>query len=265
MNFRMMTISGVLVVAWAIPAGMVAADEHGPITNLLRDPGPGSAAENALRPSPTTPLAAEAQGPRSQPGFWRSSSGDRPGDSPRVRVADRSPPAEAASRAPLANGTPQPPAAQPPRTWLQRIRERRISQLEKQAERLRQLEQRENQHAPGGRSAETINGPENPDLQIDLGSPVDAPGGPTAGPAPPDTPASSPGSVPAWQPDRPGPTAGTSPPELNPPAEPPLEVNIELPDDVQSPEPKPALQNRPRTWWSSPARPPAPTTPRTGS
>jgi len=247
MNIRIMTISSAFAAAWAVLAAMAAADERGAAFNPLRSPDRTVAAEDVPPPFPPQPLPATGETRGSPQGFWRnpgwlrsSAPSTEPGT---VRAPDATAPSAAL---PAAGPAPPPPAAS--RTLIQRIRDRRLAQLEKQAERLRQLSAAEDRQAPSGRGSANPNGPENPDLQIDLGAPVDAPGEP----APPDAPAASLLSSPDWPPGPPAPRAATPPPELNPPAEPPLEVNIDLPGDITPPQPKPALQGRARTWWSTP-------------
>lgn len=239
MNIRIMTIRCLFAGACTISAGMLPAAERGLVTNPLRHP--------ARNP------AAEAANPGFQPELWRNPSQLRPADTLPVPDAERAPYDSPPAASPLTAHGEQPPAEGPPRTLIQRIRDRRLKQLEKQAERLRQISAAEDGQAPTGRESANPHGPQNPDLQIDLGAPVDAPGRLPAHPSPPDAPASLLGPSAVWQPAVPAPAAGSPPVELNPPAGPPLEVNIELPGDVEPPQPKPALQGRARNWWSSPS------------
>ena len=237
MNIHRMTISGVFAVSWAICIAILAADERGAVTNPLR-----MANRNP---------AAAAVNPRPQPDLWRNPASLRPADTlpdPRAEPGSRVTPPSATPQAASAG---RPSADQPPRTLIQRIRERRLAQLEKQAERLRQLSTGGNQRAPSGRGNTNPNGPENPDLQIDLGVPVDAPHETTANSSPPDAAESLLGPFPGGPPGGPRLAARTAPTELNPPAEPPVEVNVDLSDDVRPPPPKPP-QDRVRSWWPSP-------------
>ncbi len=251
MNIRIMTISSAFAAAWAVLAAMAAADERGAAFNPLCSPDRTVAAEDVPPPFPPQPPPATGETPRSPPSFWRnpgwlrfSAPSTEPGT---VRTPDATAPS---ATPPAAGAVPAPPAAS--RTLIQRIRDRRLAQLEKQAERLRQLSAAEDRQPLSGRGNSNPNGPENPDLQIDLGAPVAAPGEPTAAPAPPEAPAASLLSSPDWPPGPRAPPTATPPPELNPPAEPPLEVNIDLPSDIAPPQPKPTLQGRARTWWSTP-------------
>lgn len=238
MNMRMMTIRSLFAAACTISAAMLPAAERGLVINPLRNP--------VRNP------AAEAANPGSHPDLWRNPGQLRPADTLADPDAEQAPHDTGPAAAPAADGG-QPPAERPPRTLIQRIRERRLAQLEKQAERLRQLSAAEDRPAPAGRESTNLNGPENPDLQIDIGVPVDAPAAPAANPSPLDAPASLLGPSAVWPPAVPAPAAVSPPTELNPPADPPREVNIELPSDVEPPQPKPALQGRVRSWWSSPA------------
>jgi hypothetical protein len=137
---------------------------------------------------------------------------------------------------------------------IQRIRERRLAQLEKQAQRLRELSQQEGPRPADARNGVNPNGPENPDLQIDIGLPLDAPDPANANPPPSDASSAPRETHPAWSPDRPTPPAEARPPELNPPADPPIDIQIDLPADLEPPQPKPAIQARLRNWWSPTAR-----------
>jgi hypothetical protein len=144
--------------------------------------------------------------------------------------------------------------AQPPRTLIQRIRDRRLLQLEKQAERLRELSERDAQRPDGARHGADPNGPENQDLQIDLG----VPGG-VADPADADLPLIGPVAAPnemrpEWAPHRPSRPAEARLPDLNPPADPPIEIQIDLPGDGEPPQPKPTVQSRIRNWRADPLR-----------
>jgi len=167
---------------------------------------------------------------------------------------------DAASNAPSTTAAPgatdaaQPPAAQPPRTLIQRIRDRRLAQLEKQAQRLREMSQQEGQRPADARNHVNPNGPENPDLQIDLGLPLDALDPANASPPPYDAFSAPRETHPVWSPDRPAPPAEPRPPELNPPADPPIDIQIDLPADLEPPQPKPAIQARVRNWWSPTTR-----------
>jgi hypothetical protein len=137
---------------------------------------------------------------------------------------------------------------------IQRIRERRLAQLEKQAERLRQMSERDVQRPPGARNSANPNGPENPDLQIDLGMPLDTSDAAAANPAPSGNFA-VPGNLNRdWSPNGPAQPLNARPPELNPPADPPIDIQIDLPNDIEPPQPKPPLQARGRSWWSSQSR-----------
>lgn len=251
MNIRMMTISSVFAAAWAILVAATAADERDAPTNPLRNPDRTADVDDVLRSFPPQPPSATGETPRSPQGFWRnpgwlrsSAASTAPGD-------DLMPDATAPSAATPGDAAGEPPVA-PPRTLIQRIRERRLAQLEKQAARLRQLSAGENRQGPDGRGSADPNGPENPDLQIDLGVPVDAPGQPTASLLPPHPPAMSPAPSAEWPPGPPAPATAAPPTELNPPADPPIEINIDLPSDIEPPQPKPALQSRVRNWWSAP-------------
>ena len=236
MNMRMMTIRSLFAAACAIAAAMLPAADRGLVINPLRNP--------VRNP------AAEAANPGSHPDLWRNPGQLRPADTLPDPDAEQAHHDTGPAAAAPASGGGQPPAERPPRTLIQRIRERRLAQLEKQAERLRQLSAAEDRQAPAGRGSTNPNGPENPDLQIDIGVPVDAP---AADPSPPDAPASLLGLSAVWPPAVPAPAAVSPPTEWNPPADPPREVTIELPGDVEPPQPKPALQGRVRSWWSNPS------------
>ncbi|NLF72713.1 MAG: hypothetical protein GX575_27070 [Candidatus Anammoximicrobium sp.] len=270
MNIRIMTIRVVCALAWAAaPLASGAAEEGERWTNPLRSPDREPAAESLLQPYPTPPPTAEDAPPRPSPP-WRNPNWFRPSGPAGAPGVERAPRGTAPAATIPERDAGRPPAAAPPRSLIQRIRERRLAQLEKQAERIRQLNAGENRPGPDERGIADPNGPENPDLQIDLGVPPDAPGPPAANPGLPEAPAGPPELPLHWSPAPPVPSASPAPPdppapplpplpaavtpptELNPPAAPPLEVNIELPSDVEPPQPKPAAQARVRNWWSAP-------------
>lgn len=238
MNICRMTIGGVFTVVWGVAIGILAADERDAVTNPLR---------MANRNPP-----AAAVNPRPQPDLWRNPASLRPSDTLPDPGRDRGSRVETASATPRGADAGRPSTDQPQRTLIQRIRERRLAQLEKQAERLRQLSAGGNPPAPSRRGSANPNGPVNPDVQIDLGTPVDSPRNAPANPSPDDAPQPllEPSAI--GPPSIPRPAAGTPSPELNPPQRAPVEVNIELPDDVQPPQPQPPAQARAHSWWSSP-------------
>jgi hypothetical protein len=248
-----MTIGSVFSIALGAQLAALPADDRTTVTNPLRGPNRSSAFDNVFDGHPS-PSAEDASPPRSPPGLWRNPgtlrTPDGPATSGRGVVPSEPSPAAIAG----AHDADQPPAAQPPRTWLQRMRDRRLAQLEKQAERLRELSQQDGQRPAGSRNSVNPNGRENPDLQIDLGMPLDAPEPANADPARSDAFAAPSGTHPVWSPDRPTQPAEMSPPELNPPADPPIDIQIEVPDDPEPPQPKPTIQARVRNWWSPTTR-----------
>jgi hypothetical protein len=129
-----------------------------------------------------------------------------------------------------------------------------LAQLEKQAQRLREMSQQEGQRPADARNIVNPNGPENPDLQIDLGLPLDALDPANTNPSPSDAFSAPRETHPVWSPDRSTPSAEPRPPELNPPADPPIDIQIDLPADLEPPQPKPAIQARVRNWWSPTTR-----------
>jgi len=248
MKLRIMTIASVFSIAVCGHSIATAAEPHGTVVNPLRSPNRGLLFGNALNGMPAPP-ADVAEPHRSPPGLWRN---------PSFLQTPEMPPRSGAEVAP---GNALPPAAasgpeasQPSRTLIQRLRERRLAQLEKQAQRLRELAQQEGTRPTDGQGNDNPNGPVNADIQIDLGGPLDESASPHANPAPlnasrslDDTPLIGP------YPDSEPPT-GTAAPDLNPPADPPIDVQIELPDDPVPAQPKPPIQARLRTWWSSTTR-----------
>jgi hypothetical protein len=58
---------------------------------------------------------------------------------------------------------------------------------------------------------------------------------------------------PGWAPHRPGPPGAASPPDANPAASPPIEIQIDLPEDGMPPA-RPPTQSRLRNWWADPLR-----------
>jgi len=236
MNIRRMTIGGVFTVVGGVAIATLAADERGAVINPLRV---------ANRNPPA------AVNPRPQPDLWRNPASLRPSDTLPDSRPERESHAAAATSTPRGPDAGRPSTDQPQRTLIQRIRERRLAQLEKQAERLRQLSAGENSSAPSRRGSANPNGLENPDVQIDLGTPVDSPRSSSANPLPDDAPQPLLGPSAVGPPSNPRSAAGTPSPELNPPQRAPVEVNIELPDDVQPPQPQPPAQARAHNWWST--------------
>jgi hypothetical protein len=246
MNLRIVTIGSVLSLTLAVQPLVSTADQHGIATTPLR----GSALENALdsevRLYATPP--EQAASPRSPPDIWRNPGSLRTAaslDRPNTHTPTNTEPMSANS----AGHDPHPASvAQPSRTLIQRIRDRRLAQLQKQAERLRELSQRDGLHASEARPSRNLNGPENPDLQIDLGIPTEAASStedvlPLIGPS-----AASRVMQPGWTPNRP---EQGNVPDLNSPASPPIEIQIDLPGDG---EPQPPAQSRLRNWWGDPLR-----------
>ncbi len=253
MNLRNMTIGSVFSIALGAQLAVLPADDRTTVTNPLRGSNRSSAFDNVFDGNPS-PSAEDASPPRSPPGLWRNPGSLRtPDATPRSgREAVPSEPSPEATAG--ANNADQPPAAQPPRTWMQRIRDRRLAQLEKQAERLRELSQQDSQRPAGARNSANPNGRENPDLQIDLGMPLDAPEPANADPARVGDFAPPEGTHPVWSPDRSTVPAEMRLPELNPPADPPIDIQIEVPSDPEPPQPKPTIQARLRNWWSPTTR-----------
>jgi len=168
MNLRIVTIGSVFFLALAGQRWISAADQHGITSNPLRGSGRDAMSENGLHP-----FAASQENtspPRSPPEFWRNPGSLRTD----LFRSDRPLNGASMSADPAVHDTQPRSDAQPPRTLIQRIRDRRLMQLEKQAERLRELSERDAQRPDGARHSADPNGPENVDLQIDLGIPADA-------------------------------------------------------------------------------------------
>ncbi len=253
MNVRIIMIGSVFSIAVAVQLAAFAADERSTVTNPLRGPNRSSAFDNALDAF-SSPSATEASPPRSPPNLWRNPGSLRTPDEPARSDMDAASNAPSTTAAPGATDAAQPPAAQPPRTLIQRIRDRRLAQLEKQAQRLRELSQPEGPRPADPQTSVNPNGPENSDLQIDVGLPLDAPDPANANPLSSDAFSAPRETHPVWSPDRPRSPAAARPPELNPPADPPIDIQIDLPADIEPPQPKPAIQARLRNWWSPTAR-----------
>jgi hypothetical protein len=250
MNLRIMTISSVFSIALGVQLAALAADNRSTVTNPLRGPNRNSGFDNTFD-SFHTPPTEDASPPRSPPGLWRNPGSLRTAEEMIPSGRDAAP--HNASTA-GADGHNPPTAAQPPRTLIQRIRDRRLAQLEKQAERLRELSQQDGQHPAGAGNSVNLNGPANPDLQIDLGMPQNASDSANAYPPPSDAFSAPHETRPVWSPNRPTPPADASPPELNPPVDPPIDIQIDVPGNPEPPQPKPAIQARIRNWWSPTVR-----------
>jgi hypothetical protein len=253
MNLRIMTIGSVFSIVLGVPLAALAADDRNTVTNPLRGSNGSSSFEDSFDRVPT-PSAAETSPLRSPPGLWRNPGLLRtPEGPPRsgVSVAPGTPSPPATVEA---NDGVQPPAAPPARTLIQRIRDRRLTQLEKQAQRLRELSLQDGQRPSDARNSANPNGPENPDLQIDIGLPLDAPDSASANPPPSDTFSAPRDTHPVWSPDRPTSPTNAMPSELNPPADPPIDIQIEVPGDPVPLQPKPPIQARLRNWWAPTVR-----------
>lgn len=253
MNLRIMTIGGVFSISLGVQLAAWAAEDRSTVTNPLRGPNRNFAFDNAFDGFPAPP-AGNASPPRSPPGLWRNPGSLRTPDGPTRFGMDTVPSVPSPSAAAAANNAGQPSASQPPRTLIQRIRDRRLAQLEKQAERLRELSQQDSQRPAGDGNSADPNGPENPDLQIDLGMPPDAPDPANTSLVPSDAFSAPREMHPVWSPNRPTQPADVRPPELNPPADPPIDIQIDVPGDPEPPQPKPPIQARIRNWWSPSVR-----------
>lgn len=253
MNFRIMAIGSVFSISLGLQLAALAADDRSPLPNPLRGPNRSPGSDYRFDGGPA-PSAAAPSPLRSPPGLWRNPGLLRTPEGHSTSSVDVAPDTPSPSATADATHAGQPPASQPPRTLIQRIRERRLAQLEKQAQRLRELAQEEGQRPSDTRNSVNPNGPENPDLQIDLGMPLDAPD-PTNTNPPPSNVFSAPRDMhPVWTPDRRTLPTDAVPSELNPPADPPIEIQIDLPDAAEPPQPKPTFQARIRNWWSPTTR-----------
>lgn len=162
MNLRILTISAfsgsVLLASMAYPPPIPAADQRGFVANPLRSPdrNPPPATEPHSSPAPADSFAAASH-------FldWRAEPGA-------LQIAE-------AAESPRGAAPPYvSAAAESSRTLIQRLRDRRLAYLEKQSVRLRELSERDAQRSVPRRPVADLNGPENPDLQIDFGVPVGA-------------------------------------------------------------------------------------------
>ncbi len=253
MNLRIMTICSVFSIALGVQLAALAADDRNTLTNPLRGPNRNSAVDNGFDGVPA-PSAADASPLRSPPGWWRNPASLQIPEAPPRSAIDVAPSGPSPSASADASGGGQPPATQPPRSLIQRIRERRLVQLEKQAQRLRELSQQDGQRPSDARTSVNPNGPENPDLQIDLGLPSDGSDPSNANPPPYGDFSAPRDTHPVWSPNRPTPPTDAVPLELNPPSDPPIDIQIEVPDDPEPPQPKPPIQARVRNWWSPTTR-----------
>lgn len=222
MNPRTLMIGGVLGCALGLASlapSISCADqrraESSPSRGAMhREP---DAALNRVR----TPN--EALLPRVAPGLWRN-----PGSAATSEPIDPSRRSATPGDVETAdNRDAATPAAQ--QTLIQRIRQRRLQQLEKQLERMRERAQ----HDAPPRSADADpNGPQNPDLQIDLGE-LDDLSGETEAVAPLIGPSHSPTEVYV---DRNagelGESVRPSLPDLNPPVALPASPPFDWPDSA---------------------------------
>lgn len=252
MNLRIVTRRGVCTLVVAIQPLLATAEQPEVAPTPLRGSALADAIESEVqlfaRP------AEQATSPRTPPDLWRNPGSlrtgagqDRPGTQPPTNGMSTS--ADSGQRE-----AQTPAGIQPPRTLIQRIRERRLAQLQKQAERLRQLSQRDGPRAGEAIPGADPNGLENLDLQIDLGVPTD--GSPAAdehvpliGPstANEETP-------PTWTPNRPSGNDETSPHDSPSPASPSIEIQIDLPEDTEPPSSGAAAQGRLRKLWGGSGR-----------
>jgi len=254
-NLRNMTIGGVFLLAMGAPHLPLAADAPGTVANPLRAPyrSPlfGNSADRVPAPAATAAAspAAVSVASRTPPGMWRNPGWIQPPEASAETGSETV--SHSPSMPPMAGASV---AAPPSRTLVQRMRDRRIVQLEKQAQRLRELSLQEGQPLLDARGTPYFFGPENTDLQIDLGVPHDGPRAARAERRPFED--STPGAdAPLIEsPQDSESLAGMLPPELNPPAAPPVDVQIELPDDPVPASPRPPLQARLRNWWSPTVR-----------
>lgn len=248
MNLRIMTIGGIFSLALGAPLAPLAANAPGTVASPPRAPYrgslPGAAADRA--PAPT---AAASVASRATRGLWSNPGWGQPPEASAETGSDAVP--YSPSIPPMAGDAP---AAPPSRTLVQRMRDRRIIQLEKQAQRLREMSLQDGQPLLGVRGNPDLVGPETSDLQIDLGVPQDGPRSARAyrRTFEDSTPVAETPLIESPQDFEP--VAGMVPPELNPPAAPPVDVQIELPGDPVPASPRPTLQARLRNWWSPTVR-----------
>jgi hypothetical protein len=250
-NLRIVTCRGVCTLLLAIQPLFAMAEQPVVAPTPLRGAALADAIESEVqlfaRP------AEQATSPRTPPDLWRN-----PG-SLRTGAGQDRPGTQPATNAPTSTdfGVPDvqtPAGVQPPRTLIQRIRERRLAQLQKQAERLRQLSQRDGLRASEAIPAADPNGAENLDLQIDLGVPAD--GSPAAEEY---VPLIAPSAVseetpPTWTPSRPSGTVETTAPDSPPSASPSIEIQIDLPEETEPPSSGAAAQGRLRNLWGGSGR-----------
>lgn len=252
MNLRIVTLCGGCLLALAIRPLLATAEQRVMAATPLR----GSALADALE-SEVQLFARPAEqvtSPRTPPDLWRN-----PGTLRSPAALDRPgvplPRSDAVTSADPVESEAHPSAGvQTPRTLIQRIRERRLAQLERQAERLREMSHRDGPLASGTLRNADPNGPENLDLQIDLGVPTDAPSDaeeylPLIGPA-----AAAEEPQPARTQDHPNREAESGRSDSDPAAGASIEIHIDLPDDGEPPASRSATQNRLRNLRGVPLR-----------
>ncbi len=191
MNLRFVTLASPLAILFALAAPARGEDQPGLSIVLPQDAGAPAGAIPAPTSEDTSGEPARA-GLLRGPGWFRAPAAANPVP-PTASIESAELPATPETEPNAARTNP------PPRTWLQRLRDRRISQLERQVQRLRESQQESQQAsaaesapadgvrvppAPLFRRSTPAAEPDGLDLEIDLGQPLDVQLNQPANPAP---------------------------------------------------------------------------------